>query len=739
MAAFTPTRKISILPPTAELGQPYSLPPNTLCECCRKIVVRLSSPTRLEASHESSTGGVISWDFGTLTQARSREACQLCQLVASACESHIKSPHDMIRICSNSALILAPPVELYVPNAHVGGIETVAKMFEDFPTDNLNAHLEPIRVTLCSCCSLPKLLCPQAKGQIDFEAVRIWLQDCVSNHKGCQAYSSDNCGEGVSMYPSILIDVVQKCLVHVTSTKRYCALSYVYGGYNNFTVNKNNFEMLQKPESLLTISADLPSTILDAMELTTAIGERYLWVDSLCIIHDDHTTFDNQISHMNLIYSRATLTLAIISGSNADEPIPGVRHTSRKPIPTASLWGETLFLLPSRLSSQLYLSAYDSRAWVFQEQLLSLRCLFITSDEVHFLCRERCHRELIWSTNEAELYDQQIFTEDLKAAQQRTNPLHAPSWDQSYRNITYSHLVKYFDLVRRYSQKKLTHEGDMLRAFAGIVAILANEMNTEFFEGLPQSDISLALHWIPGYENRGNCATGDRGSSNTQSVERHWRRREFPSFSWAGWCGPVEWLEAVISPSSWQYQTCIDTFIERESSQACLKSQQCTMARIDGLTICTSDQDVVASGVNSMHAGEGYILPLHKIFDSDGNWCGRLCERSVPADFSKGTEPNSCELRLLLLSQCLADKVHIKHYSKLQGSFQFPFDNEIFAAYHSEADTTKSRLCNLLVVSPTQQSGSTSNLGYYERIGLCQIHKTVWDDLEKEEGDIHLV
>lgn len=42
----------------------------------------------------------------------------------------------------------------------------------------------------------------------------------------------------------------------------------------------------------------LPTTITDSMELVSKIGERYLWVDALCIVQDDEKEVAEQTSQM---------------------------------------------------------------------------------------------------------------------------------------------------------------------------------------------------------------------------------------------------------------------------------------------------------------------------------------------------------------------------------------------------------------------------------------------------------
>ena len=91
--------------------------------------------------------------------------------------------------------------------------------------------------------------------------------------------------------------------------------------------------MLQNADSLEGGWVDLPAVVRDAITLTERIGERFLWTDSLCIIHDEDEEFRDQISHMDIIYGQAVLTFAVVSGANANDAMPGVLPYSRSPLP----------------------------------------------------------------------------------------------------------------------------------------------------------------------------------------------------------------------------------------------------------------------------------------------------------------------------------------------------------------------------------------------------------------------
>jgi hypothetical protein len=64
---------------------------------------------------------------------------------------------------------------------------------------------------------------------------------------------------------------------------RYTILSHCWGGTSPFLTLQSNIEALKQGFDI----AELPTTFRDAVVFTRALGIRYLWIDSICIIQED--------------------------------------------------------------------------------------------------------------------------------------------------------------------------------------------------------------------------------------------------------------------------------------------------------------------------------------------------------------------------------------------------------------------------------------------------------------------
>lgn len=127
--------------------------------------------------------------------------------------------------------------------------------------------------------------------------------------------------------------------------------------------------------SLLKRQHEIPRTIWDAVLLVREVGQRYLWVDSFCIVQDDDKHKSEQINAMNSIYGNSLFTIIAISGRDANTGLPGVRPNTR-PLRYISIDEKhALVATTDHLGSVLRTSTYETRGWTFQERLLLPRCL----------------------------------------------------------------------------------------------------------------------------------------------------------------------------------------------------------------------------------------------------------------------------------------------------------------------------------------------------------------------------
>lgn len=114
---------------------------------------------------------------------------------------------------------------------------------------------------------------------LNFDQITGWLKHCEKAHKQCHRIAE-------SSKPTrnfFVIDVKAKAVVSAPEYCRYLALSYVWGeNALQLQLTEDNFEVFTRKDSLQ--EQYLTPTIRDAIDLTRKLGERYLWVDALCIL-----------------------------------------------------------------------------------------------------------------------------------------------------------------------------------------------------------------------------------------------------------------------------------------------------------------------------------------------------------------------------------------------------------------------------------------------------------------------
>lgn len=223
-----------------------------------------------------------------------------------------------------------------------------------------------------------------------FELALFWLRRCLSTHEKClKARPLAN------FMPTRVIDVGNGKVRLVETAeetipepeRRYFALSYCWGTTQIITTRSGNLKRHLEDISFQALSR----TFQDAVTTTRRLSFQYLWIDSLCIIQDSKSDWEREAVQMCDIYRNATLTLAAAHDSGGEEscffnvtgglrylPLvveldvrtPDHEHFRCRPVFEGR--GRGMDLKEISLDRE---PALHGRAWVLQEQLLSLQSL----------------------------------------------------------------------------------------------------------------------------------------------------------------------------------------------------------------------------------------------------------------------------------------------------------------------------------------------------------------------------
>ena len=138
---------------------------------------------------------------------------------------------------------------------------------------------------------------------------------------------------------------------------------------------------------------ELPLRIQDAIHITMDLGETYLWVDAVCIIQDVEESKNPQILQMDRIYVEAFLTIVLATSIRAIDDIETYDSFYRynenpegiKQI-VEMVQNVRLAVPFDTVSVVVAKSRWNTRAWTYQEALLSKRKLYFTECQVYFQC-----------------------------------------------------------------------------------------------------------------------------------------------------------------------------------------------------------------------------------------------------------------------------------------------------------------------------------------------------------------
>ncbi|KAK0705485.1 heterokaryon incompatibility protein-domain-containing protein [Lasiosphaeris hirsuta] len=364
-----------------------------------------------------------------------------------------------------------------------------------------------------------------------------WLHICTDSHQ--------KCSPDPSTLPKRVIDVLEGVRLVDTLVEPdlaldepYMTLSHCWGSQRVVQTLKTTHGTMYQHRQQIPWHT-LPRLFRDAILLVRALKCRYVWIDSLCIIQDDHEDWMVESTKMAEIYQNATLNIAATAMRNGSvglfqprlhgqgfrvKDLKGAeQETMADSLETIEIDGINGRPVFSRISHDrshevLYgdieyfrtpMEPLLSRAWVFQERLLSRRTLHFGASELLWECRACCFCECTRIGH----------ADALSVRNLNSNPKNGDP-DSDLGDIDTSALfvgpkkVLFFNIcgglggsqpvldfwlraVQEYSFLLLSRELDRPFALAGIAKRIQGLAGGTYLAGLWASDLPRALLWAP--------------------------------------------------------------------------------------------------------------------------------------------------------------------------------------------------------------------------------------------------
>jgi hypothetical protein len=349
------------------------------------------------------------------------------------------------------------------------------------------------------------------------------LDRCLSQHSACVPMACH-------VLPTRILRISgpKEVSLYVTTneTSHYMCLSHCWG----------QLPVLQTTS--LTLAAfqtqipweELPRTFQEAISFTHRLGCMYLWIDSLCIVQDSVNDWRHEGSKMASIYKSASLTLAATRSSDskggcfvkskAGHLSRGWKYTD----PRDNTYEIHTRQALDHVEFMKWRLPLSTRAWAFQERLLSPRVLHFTENELIWECSERIECEC--------------------------SGIHETAWDKPNKRIlrpnlwTEQPLVEvdrqWQDIVSLYKAKCLTFDKDTFPALQGLAKMVPPKLGS-YLAGLWRHTLASNLTWYV---------------LDDEPMARH-KEWHAPTWSWASSTRPIGWTNIDWHRSSRDRATCV--------------------------------------------------------------------------------------------------------------------------------------------------------------------------------------
>lgn len=386
-----------------------------------------------------------------------------------------------------------------------------------------------------------------------------WLDHCQRNHTKCKNtpkgfvptrlldIEAFKRGEAPNLGDDVKLVCLDSNEFRCDETPSYITLSHCWGPPSNRPVTTTETNLSERM-SRISFSG-LPKTFQDAVEIARKLGQRYLWIDSLCIIQDSEQDWAREASLMAKVYAYAYCTLAALSSKDGSEGLQqfDIQHEDHTFVDIAATatdrvgcyrilskypprWSTTYDgLVRDRAPVQVNdNSPLRFRAWALQERELSRRTIYFSNRELLWECRElKGTAQLPWQESRFTRYSAHLQCSPWEELDQWTYLQDTPKTTDLAAVVLEEHRLEqhWWRMVVDYSFRCLTQETDMLIALSGVAQAYKEECcpSGTYAAGLWREHLPEGLLWRVDADHK-KARTGRR-LATTEYVA--------PSWSWA--------------------------------------------------------------------------------------------------------------------------------------------------------------------------------------------------------------
>ncbi|KAJ8132454.1 hypothetical protein O1611_g1178 [Lasiodiplodia mahajangana] len=389
--------------------------------------------------------------------------------------------------------------------------------FPIFDSIDLNSHRSECRRQLPG---------PAALSDDNIAKIKHWINDCLDSHTQCFNIQANR-----YWIPSRLLEInhgdhglkmrlVESSDPSLRSGIKFAALSHVWGNLDSLPplcLLSSNLRQLKDGIK----ESELPKNFIDAANVCTRLGLRFLWIDSLCIIQNSRDDWREQAILMHLVYRYALITIVATSATSCHDgflersidSIPAVKVAYSPPVPEKQSARDDSYMVIYDYSNPqdsyrmfaINGSKWNTRAWTMQERSLSTRMVHFCRNKMFFECRGCLQSEENEPTQESDTINSTL-------------------WPRG-ASVSFEELYQHWQLfVGEYSSRNLTVSTDKLPAIQSVAEemVAVTERKYIRFAGMWKDKLQRELLWNVSF-----------GKAKRLDV---WRA---PSWSWAAVEGQI--------------------------------------------------------------------------------------------------------------------------------------------------------------------------------------------------------